>query len=580
MNVALRIQQNLKHTSSSIEYELNSAQEGRNDALEYVKDRWKILNLKKDQQLLVAYAWTTKSQMAVFETFPEVIFIDTTKDTNNEGRPLCTVTGMDARGKMFPILRAFLPHERGWIFNWLLNIVMPKLFSEEAIKGVKLIYSDGDSREISAIDEAIEKHFTSAIRGRCGWHIIDRGWRRRGPRPPKSKNSVEMKNYLEQEVMGEFKISYYLMKRYVNSRGFRKKMGSQYVKEINEFMREYLQGSLSHMLFYKRQGILHFHLYSSVVHEGTNRVLKHGHFASSKKNSLYTTTKNILGIQSNREDKYYVEICKAAMKENTWSPLPFAKGLSERGFNLVKLEYDSIHKYESIRVGKFKWLVTMKREFLKERLKQIHPVFDKLRTIEFKSGVFKCSCCHFEEWGVPCRHILHLLDSFPGYQYPTKNDVSARYWKNHDYFLFIEHEHNIAMRNAFKFLKANDVKGPSCNTIYFEKMPIVPADEIPEQYKKEGSVCLNYQLTNISKDSIENSFNPIGLRQNVVIDYNELDDSDSESSFDNYVDIMNEELDDDLVVSTQQMIAEVLLQNEINNSDSSDLEADFASNGV
>lgn len=48
-----------------------------------------------------------------------------------------------------------------------MNIAKIKLFSEDAIKVVKFICSDSDSREISAIGEVIEKYFTLAMRGRC-----------------------------------------------------------------------------------------------------------------------------------------------------------------------------------------------------------------------------------------------------------------------------------------------------------------------------------------------------------------------------------------------------------------------------
>lgn len=62
-----------------------------------------------------------------------------------------------------------------------------------------------------------------------------------------------------------------------------------------------------------------------------------------------------------------------------------------------------------------------------------------------------------------------------------------------------------------------------------------------------------------------------------MTEYNH-DSDDEESEFDDYVDVLNYELDDDLIISTQQMLAQSLLEGDTEYSDSSDLETDFASN--
>ena len=57
------------------------------------------------------------------------------------------------------------------------NEFMPKMFGEQ-IKYMNLILSDRDSQEIDAIDHAIKVRFPYIFRARCGWHLIEQGWKR------------------------------------------------------------------------------------------------------------------------------------------------------------------------------------------------------------------------------------------------------------------------------------------------------------------------------------------------------------------------------------------------------------------
>ena len=50
------------------------------------------------------------------------------------------------------------------------------MFSKSVLERVKIILSDGDSQEIQQIDNFIRIYFPKVFRGRCGWHIVDRGW--------------------------------------------------------------------------------------------------------------------------------------------------------------------------------------------------------------------------------------------------------------------------------------------------------------------------------------------------------------------------------------------------------------------
>ena len=112
-------------------------------------------------------AWVIPCEKRLFEMFPQVVLVDTTNDTNNEGRPLLTMTGKDSNGKMFTFLRAFLPNEKGWVFRWVFSVVMPRLFGNTILNRIQVIVTDGDSQEYGQLDNAISEFMPHITRVRC-----------------------------------------------------------------------------------------------------------------------------------------------------------------------------------------------------------------------------------------------------------------------------------------------------------------------------------------------------------------------------------------------------------------------------
>jgi hypothetical protein len=91
-----------------------------------------------------------------------------------------TVSLKDLYGKMFIVMRAFLPNEqRSWSYKWFFQTVLPALLGKDVLKRIKIIVTDGHSQEISQLDDAIASFFPEAYRIRCFWHIIDRGWNKK-----------------------------------------------------------------------------------------------------------------------------------------------------------------------------------------------------------------------------------------------------------------------------------------------------------------------------------------------------------------------------------------------------------------
>ena len=107
-----------------------------------------------------------------FRKFPEVLMLDVTMGTNNQGRPLLVSCSPGPDMKTFTPMRSFLPSQCRWVFDWLLTSAIPLLLGEEALRRTQLVLSDGDPKIYGAFDAAKSKYFPNAIHGLCIFHLV------------------------------------------------------------------------------------------------------------------------------------------------------------------------------------------------------------------------------------------------------------------------------------------------------------------------------------------------------------------------------------------------------------------------
>ncbi|KAI2504545.1 hypothetical protein MHU86_9855 [Fragilaria crotonensis] len=119
---------------------------------------------REDQDILIACCWVLPEGRRLFHAFPEVVCVDGTHETNNESRPLLTLSVKDSNGKVTVVVRCIAPNERSWFFRWLFQEAIPVLLGAQSLHAVKLIMTDGDSQEMTQVDYAISTHFVNAVR--------------------------------------------------------------------------------------------------------------------------------------------------------------------------------------------------------------------------------------------------------------------------------------------------------------------------------------------------------------------------------------------------------------------------------
>ena len=87
----------------------------------FVNNSRKAFNCQSNQFLMMGIAWVIPKERQLFLLFPEVITVDTTASTNNELTPLLVIFAKDSNGKMFKVLKAFLPNKQAWVFRWIFS---------------------------------------------------------------------------------------------------------------------------------------------------------------------------------------------------------------------------------------------------------------------------------------------------------------------------------------------------------------------------------------------------------------------------------------------------------------------------
>jgi hypothetical protein len=139
----------------------------------------------KERDMFLVVVWMTATERSLFRKFPCVVKLDVAFKTNSRGIPFLTFTGKTSDNEIYTILKCFVPNEQGWIFRWLLLTALPAILGKD-IGPMQMVISDGDSQEMTQINNLIESLVPHARRQRCARHVADRSWDRHVCKVPKA----------------------------------------------------------------------------------------------------------------------------------------------------------------------------------------------------------------------------------------------------------------------------------------------------------------------------------------------------------------------------------------------------------
>ena len=111
--------------------------------------------------------------------FPEVWYADITNQSNNEKRQLIGLAGKNGMNQGFTGLRAFLPSEQYWVFEWFWNVCLIQLLSTTLVRRNRVIITDGDPNfyePLRLAQSKISSPWYNSDHKLCQFHLIAQPW--------------------------------------------------------------------------------------------------------------------------------------------------------------------------------------------------------------------------------------------------------------------------------------------------------------------------------------------------------------------------------------------------------------------
>ena len=528
-----------------------------------------IRGLTDEQDMVVGIAFTTPFEAKQFTLFPYVIHVDATADTNKNTFPLVTIAGKDSFGKMFIILRAFLPSEKSWAYRWLFQTVLPHLLDADALSRIKAAVSDGDSQEIQQLCSAIMRFFPQAIRIRCGWHIVDRGWERvvkfalggfsKRKRPThlsgkrrRKAPALTMANRCARCIYRwiyswcrpkyclsreEFLISYALFINFINSDVVAELLGVDACETISKFVRENVLPHQDNFCYYTRHSVFHLEANSNCGLEGIQNGTKH---SSNPVRPSTTLEKAVRVLERNSTIKAIdrsISVCERANSTKLWSYTSTSAVVTEVAESMISHEWSSRNNYKCILAGHGTWYVTHKENNWypeddedddedseednssnksndKHAFCGIIPKFARNYHVKItEERVMTCACKNQERMGFPCAHIACVLASYDCFAqlcdkgFPVSSVSIMWHSGYYSYGISNDPAHQ-AVQETYRAMQENDTAGvllPN-NIVLPSPDRILPREEI-NFVKPAVERVRNYPLEHVrrSVDKVVNN---------------------------------------------------------------------------
>ena len=121
----------------------------------------------------------TDSELRQLQMFPEVWYADITNQSNNEKRQLIVLAGKNGMNQGFTGLRAFLPSEQYWVFEWFWNVCLIQLLTTVLVRRNRVIITDGDPNLYEPLRLAQSKEISpwyNSDHKLCQFHLLAQPW--------------------------------------------------------------------------------------------------------------------------------------------------------------------------------------------------------------------------------------------------------------------------------------------------------------------------------------------------------------------------------------------------------------------
>jgi len=186
------------------------------------------------------------------------------------------------------------------------------------------------------------------------------------------------------------------------------------------------------------------------------------------------------------------------LSKKTWITLSCGDEVNIRCEQILTTEWSLRSKYDVFRTSNTEWVVLQTGQSVSQKNRVI-PLFKRTREVSVnENSTFFCSCNMFERFGIPCRHIFAVFNTFPMYDEPNKYDVSVMYWKHYAHYCHSNNNDILSKKMDYllSHLQENDILGPSCPETLYIDLPITTT--LPHDFVNAGKVvCVNYCIDEI-----------------------------------------------------------------------------------
>lgn len=323
---------------------------------------------------------------------------------------------------------------------------------------------------------------------------------------------------------------------------------------IVTFLRSYVFKHEKYFACHKYNMYRSFGDYSNTPLEGTNGGLKYGYFAV-KPNMSVPKSASLMFCQDER--KYQEKVCtaysnliKIKLYDRDDNHLD-ARRIVPKAHGQFKDEYVRSTNYSSLRTDENKWIVrvTENGRRIDTRNKTI-PIFLRFRVVRRTNNAFYCSCPFTTMYGIPCRHVIHVLSNYTTDSYRfSHQDFDVRWWTTYAFFVSLrdpadldETESNIrfelmTLRSEQQQLKV----GLASNIRRFAMEEYICGNENPRMLSEQSrnqlfpnglaSHPINYTCEEVRSAIASFSESYSGIQKTYMVSYDDNEDGDDDAAF-------------------------------------------------
>jgi hypothetical protein len=441
-------------------------------AASYAQGIRKSLKIDDGNVILLAVAWITDDARRMFTMHPEVLASDVTEQTNKEKRGLLLLAGLTSDKKSFTVCQTFLPSSCRWVFDWYFSTALPILLPERARLRNRLFLTDGDSNEYDSFIQAMPQFFPNSKHRLCAWHLIDRGMKASGLLNTRESSSAGSQKFRQAvrwilswstdiETHEEFFHSYNLFLHWLSLpdtvealESLARRLKIFVVKKLYPLRHKWVRPFFFTFRTFDRK--------TTQFIEAENSVLKTGPGGCKPTQSLCTAGIAMTELNELRINRKYVDAADALDRVPTDAKWPdFENNCNAHVVRQVTMQYSLARKCRVRRESNSTFLVLFSpnERNLQTAEEAVIPRYTRVREVRIvfledgsPTRFLKCSCCTFERFGYPCRHIYAVLQ-----REPHKEDVVSRY---HKIFMHFYGASDESLTDTFDQAIDNEPPGP------------------------------------------------------------------------------------------------------------------------